>query len=169
MIRAARNNKSRVAPCVLLRMLARTSVRNATSTARPVAVTPNIILPPLNKNLTNTNPFLIPDLPNGSLLFNSSKEEKPPAKEKSNNKEKSKRKIRTREKRLKRRDKDIGETIKDIDSKPTADPNNPVSSSSKVLSSGGGGSNGNNDNNGNDSFHDDNSMGCREIKYRQVP
>lgn len=160
MIRAARNNKSRVAPCVLLRMLARTSVRNATSTARPVAVTPNIILPPLNKNLTNTNPFLIPDLPNGSLLFNSSKEEKPPAKEKSNNKEKSKKKDKDKGKEIeKKEDKDIGETIKDIDSKPTADPNNPVSSSSKVLSSGGGGSNGNNDNNGNDSFHDDNSNG----------
>ncbi|RCK58954.1 Lon protease, mitochondrial [Candida viswanathii] len=184
MIRAARSHKVRAQALVLLKSVSRASVRRATSMATPgstspaaaasTMVPPNISLPPLLKGLTNTYPFMVPIVRDGEVYFDSPKDEKPPSKDKPAAKERSKRKEKDKgkEEPVEKKDdngknKDVNEPSKDIDSKPTADPNNPVSSSSKVSS--GSAIDGVGDNNGNGNKPDgDDPDGSSHIKVPQA-
>ncbi|KGQ83033.1 ATP-dependent protease La [Candida albicans P37005] len=172
MIKASKCNKPRA--LFLVRVsIPRTFIRNATS-AVPTTIKLNDLasLPPITKSLPTNLPFLMPDTLQSLLRFDSEKE-KQPSTDKSNDKDKPSRKEKGKDKEKENEEKkDINmdekyEINEETDTKPTIDPNNPVSSKSNISSSSGGDNNNNNNNNNNnddsDGKNDDGSPKDKEF------
>lgn len=167
MIKASKCNKAR-ALFLVRTSIPRTFIRNATS-AIPTTVKLKDLssLPPLTKSLPTNLPFLMPDTLHNLLRFDS-KKEKQPSTDKSNDKDKPSRKEKGKDKEKENEErKDINEDEKydikeETDSKPTIDPNNPVSSKSSISSSSGGANN-NNNNDDSDGRDDDGSPKDKEF------
>ena len=105
----------------------------------------------------------MPDTLQSLLRFDSEKE-KQPSTDKSNDKDKPSRKEKGKDKEKENEEKkDINmdekyEINEETDTKPTIDPNNPVSSKSNISSSSGGDNNNNNNNNNNNDDSDGKMM-----------
>ncbi|KHC54492.1 ATP-dependent protease La [Candida albicans P75010] len=172
MIKASKCNKPR-ALFLVRASIPRTFIRNATS-AVPTTIKLNDLasLPPITKSLPTNLPFLMPDTLQSLLRFDSEKE-KQPSTDKSNDKDKPSRKEKGKDKEKENEEKkDINmdekyEINEETDTKPTIDPNNPVSSKSNISSSSGGDNNNNNNNNNNnddsDGKNDDGSPKDKEF------